>query len=122
MGSWQGMRIRVDYYMASPTLFPTIIASDIHPHTPVSDHAGVEITVKRLSTNRRFPFDAGSPTSLMISHYNNWFPPTDQQRSFRRRGGGKETPQRPVSHSISTVAGSMERTELRAAKDRASSL
>jgi exodeoxyribonuclease-3 len=133
-GSWQGMSIRVDYFMASPLLFPTITACKIQPQTPVSDHAGVEITVKRPRINSSFPFESGSPTSLMVSHYNNWLPPTEhpyprpsppptniKSSTKRQRGGGRETPQRPVSHSTQPlVARGAQNSEQR--KDRASSL
>ena len=71
--AWTGMQIRADYFMATPQLGAHITSCVIHPHTPVSDHAGVEVCVTRSSPNRWLPFDTWTPTSRTFMHYNNWF-------------------------------------------------
>jgi exonuclease III len=82
-GSWKGMRARIDYFMASAAMLPNIIACKVHPHTPVSDHAGVEVSVKRQGTNPWFPFDAVSlAPSPSTNYYDQWFkqqPPSTVQ-------------------------------------------
>ena len=75
-GAWQGMRFRIDLFLASTILSSNITACTIHPHTSVSDHAGLEICVNRLRTNQWFPFD--TPASQKQDHYNKWFQLTDQ--------------------------------------------
>jgi len=73
-GTWTGLQARIDFFMARPALYSSVTSCTVHSHTPaISDHAGVEISLKRLSSNPVLPFHAWSPTSRSSLHYNKWF-------------------------------------------------
>ena len=113
-GSWHGIRIRSDYFMVSSLLHPSITACNIHNRTPLSDHAGIEISVKRLGTNPWFPFDSVYPTSPMLMrwltpsaqqtpppsqyHHNNLINTRTLLPTTNAKRRGRKTPQRPVSN------------------------
>ena len=55
-GKYKGFKARVDYFLASSDMQPSIKACTIRPRTIVSDHAAIEITLQRLGTNLWFDF------------------------------------------------------------------
>ena len=55
-GKYKGFKARVDYFIASADMQPNIMACTVRPRTIVSDHAAIEITLKRLGTNLWFDF------------------------------------------------------------------
>ena len=55
-GKFSGFKARVDYFIASPEMQPSVTACRVLPRTPVSDHAAVEVTLKCLGTNLWFDF------------------------------------------------------------------
>ena len=78
-GAWQGMRARTDYFMASATMAPDVTACKVHTLTPVSDHSGVEVSVRRQGTDMGlwFPFYEWSltPPTPIPARFFNWFEP-----------------------------------------------
>ena len=71
-GDWRGVRARIDHIMASKVMSPNVVACRIHPHTLVSDHAGVEVVVRRPGVKLWFPFDKWSltPPAPTPARYN----------------------------------------------------
>ena len=78
-GSWRGIQARLDYFWASKSMLPDAAATRILTHTPVSDHAGVEIVLKKQSSNAWLPFNEwGQQAKQRVARYRDWFYP-DQQ-------------------------------------------
>ena len=56
-GKYSGFKARVDYFIASHDMRENVTSCHIMPRSPVSDHAAVVVTLKRMGTNLWFDFD-----------------------------------------------------------------